>query len=103
MDYFLKEDKVAIYYNPIYRDYFIRLWSYPDGRQAIYGCPWCGAKFPESLVDKYLEVLEKEYSIVYEDFSGKYLEYSEDATVEDKEVKLPEEFKSDKWWKKRGL
>ena len=103
MKQFLEEQKAAIYYNPILREYYIRLWSYPKGRQAIYACPWCGKEFPKSLISKYFDTLKKEYKTIYIDCLNKYIEYCEDATIEDKEIKLPEEFKSDKWWKKRGL
>ena len=101
MDFFLEERKVAIYYNPIYREYFIRLWSFPKAKHVIYACPWCGYKFPPSLIKKYFQVLKNEYKIVYCDYSQTYFE---DRTDEyDIEKELPKEFKSDEWWKKRGI
>ena len=103
MDFFLDEEKVAIYYNPIYREYFIRLWSYPNAKHVIYFCPWCGKEFSTSLINKYFETLSKEYNIYHCDFSGEYYEWHEENPEEEKETKLPEEFKSDEWWKKRNL
>ena len=52
-------------------------------------CPWCGTELPESLSFKIGDVLEEEYGITEKDW--------------DDESRIPEEFKSDAWWKKRGL
>lgn len=52
-------------------------------------CPRCGAKLPEDLVDKWWDIVEEKFGI-----DGLF----------DKRIKdLPEEFKTDEWWKKRGL
>jgi len=101
MEFILKEKKVAIYYNPIFREYFIKLRSFPNGKHTIYNCPWCGYKFPKSLVNKYYETLKNEYNISYDPFHKKYCEILENYDELDRE--LPEEFKNDKWWKKRKL
>jgi len=101
MDFFLDERRVAIYYNPIYREYFIKLWSYPDGKHSIYHCPWCGCKFPKSLINEYFNTLEKEYNISYLRDINRYIEHI--GFCDEIERELPEEFKSDKWWKKRNL
>ncbi len=60
-----------------------------DMIKKIYYCPWCGAKFPKELFDEWYDILEKEYGI-------------EDPIHTDRK-KVPAEFWSDKWWKKRGL
>ncbi|MDR3550584.1 MAG: hypothetical protein P4L31_04165 [Candidatus Babeliales bacterium] len=53
-------------------------------------CPFCGTKLPKDLTEKWWDILEKEYGI--------------DDPYDDKQKKLiPEEFKTDEWWKKRGL
>ena len=102
MDFFLEEERVAIYYNPVYREYFIRLWSFPKAKHVIYACPWCGHKFSPSLIEKYFQILDSEYKIVYCDYSEKY--FKDDTEYEhETEVDVPKEFKSDEWWKKRGL
>jgi hypothetical protein len=54
--------------------------------QRINFCPWCGTKLPENLRDKWFDTLLEEYDI-------------EDPF--DEMHKVPEEFKSDKWWVKR--
>ena len=52
-------------------------------------CPWCGSKLPKDLIDEYYEILEKEFNITVVD----HTHFSN----------VPEEFKTDEWWKKRGL
>ena len=52
-------------------------------------CPWCGKKVPKDLDQEWGETLEKEYGLTRE------------ARRDDS--KIPEEFKTDEWWKKRGL
>lgn len=53
-------------------------------------CPYCGTKLPDDLVEKWMDILEQEYNI--------------DDPYDPKQKKLiPEEFKTDEWWKKRGL
>ncbi len=52
-------------------------------------CPWCGYKLKPSLHREFYEILEKEYGISIPDITN----FSN----------LPEEFKTDEWWKKRGL
>lgn len=103
MAFFLGEQKVAIFYNPIFREYFIRMRSYPDGKQAIYNCPWCGYKFPVSLVEKYNEILVEEYNLSYEFGCGNYFDVENFIEYKVSSRKIPKEFKSDEWWKKRGL
>ena len=57
-------------------------------------CPYCGAKMPNQLnVD---ENGNSPYADALEEAVGKeYCDITEDE--------IPEEFKSDAWWKKRGL
>jgi len=55
----------------------------------IYYFPFCGTKLPFDLADKWYEVLEKEYGIT-------------DPSVNDYN-KVPPEFRTDEWWKKREL
>ena len=48
-------------------------------------CPWCGAQFPDSLRDLWFDKLD-EMGIDPDDAS-----------------RVPEEMKSDLWWRKAGL
>lgn len=97
----LKDERVAISYSPKYRSYSIDVidWWIPieeikttrdliTAQQDIIYCPWCGKKLPKNLSDKWFKTLEKEYGI--------------ENPFDDKR-KIPLEFRSDKWWKKRGL
>ena len=91
-----------IYYHKC-REYFIRYFSVKKGdngygkeiistewnlRVACY-CPFCGAKLPKELSDEWFDILEKEYGI--------------DDPHDSQRDKVPAEFWTDEWWKKRGL
>lgn len=89
MTLLLEDPKMPLEYYPIAREYGIPLYYSPAMQRLIY-CPWCGEKLPKSLRDKFFEILEKEYNVEPE------FDVKEDPNV-------PEEFKSDAWWKKRGL
>ena len=52
-------------------------------------CPFCGAKMPKQL---YMS----EYENALEEVLGKDF-------CDIKEEEIPDEFKTDEWWKKRGL
>ena len=60
------------------------------GQHFIKFCPYCGTKMPNDLYasDAYCDALE-------EAVGKEYCDITEDE--------IPEEFKSDVWWKKRGL
>ncbi len=87
MDYFLKENKVSVGYDSVYREYYLSLKS-SSGRQSINYCPWCGAELPDSLRSNWFDILEIEHNII--------------DTVKNERI-IPKEFKSDAWWVKRGL
>ncbi|GHS92708.1 hypothetical protein AGMMS49949_05170 [Alphaproteobacteria bacterium] len=61
-------------------------------------CPFCGTKFPESLSETFYDVLKKEYGAKYLISTGKTIFDTVPA-----EKPLPREFRTDAWWKKRGL
>ena len=50
-----------------------------NAEYTCYYCPWCGSKFPKSLSEEYWEILDKEFSEKYPN--------------------IPEEYKTDTWWK----
>jgi hypothetical protein len=58
--------------------------------QGIYYCPFGEFKLPKNLRDEWFEILEKEYDL-------------DDLRSTEQSILIPEEFKSDEWWKKRGL
>jgi len=53
-------------------------------------CPYCGIKLPKNLIDERFEILEKVYGI-------------DDPYYEDQRKRMPQEFETDEWWKKREL
>jgi len=87
MSFFIEEGKITLGYNSVYREYFIEL-KHTNGKQLIHYCPWCGTALPESLRNKWFDILEEQYNI--------------DDPLED-EHKIPEEFKSDAWWNTEEL
>lgn len=76
-----------IEYCPILREYNI---TGNKGFKMFY-CPWCGSILPKRLRDEFFDILEKEYGIDSDIFEVLH------------NPKLPEEFRTDEWWKKRGL
>lgn len=87
-----KASEIHFDYYPVFREYFI---NYKEdcggGIQLIKYCPWCGSELPKGLRNEFFDTLEKEYNI--ETDIGEYKEKTD----------VPIEFKSDEWWKKRGL
>lgn len=85
----LNEQKTPLYYTPHLREYNIPL-EYSPAIQGILFCPWCGTQLPKRLRDEFFSILNNEYNI-------------EPAWKKLKTKGLPQEFKTDEWWKKRGL
>jgi hypothetical protein len=87
IEFFLKENEVSISYDSSERSYGI-LYK-PDtggGKQQIHYCPWCGNKFPKTLSEELSNIIFDELNLDgYDD------------------PRLPSEFKTDEWWKKRNL
>jgi len=55
----------------------------------IFHCPLCGIQFPKDLSSEWWNIMEKEFNI--SDF------------LDEKLNKIPKEFKTEEWWKKRKL
>lgn len=85
----INDPRIGINYYKRFRRYSIDLMGGHAQQQAFY-CPFCGNKLPSELGDQYVDILKKEYNI--------YDHWDEGQTK-----LIPEEFKSDEWWKKRGL
>lgn len=92
MNFFLKENKVSIGYSKRFRSYYLNLKS-SGGCQDIYYCPWCGKKLPKNLDNEYDTELSNVLKIPVDEIS--LYNYHD--------PNLPKEFKTDEWWKKRGL
>jgi len=84
----------SIIYNQRWRSFTIYYNEEAEQRDRemltdILWCPWCGTKLRKELSDQWYDILEKEYGIC-------------DPIVDDRK-KVPAEFWTDEWWKKRGL
>lgn len=81
-------------YDPISRGFSI---DYKEecggGMQTIFFCPWCGSKLPKELLSEYEEEISKELGFSFADSD----------IVGSDDPRIPEEFRTDQWWKKRGL
>ncbi|AIL66121.1 hypothetical protein NOVO_09035 [Rickettsiales bacterium Ac37b] len=89
MRYYVKENK-EINYDPSLRSYDMRVSEDRRGTsQELYYCPWCGIKLPKELNTEWFKALREEYGI-------------KDPIFDDAD-KVPPEFHTDEWWKKRGL
>jgi len=83
------DQRVSIGYQPKYREYFLDMRKEKSIVYLINNCPWCGKKLPKSLRKQWFSTLKKECNI-------------KDPWHKD-ESRVPEEFKTDEWWKKRNL
>ena len=88
MSKFLLDPRIEIYYFKKFRGYYLGTTS--GAYQTIFYCPFCSTKLPPNLMDKYYNIIEKEYKI-------------DDPHDTEQEKLVPEEFKTDQWWKKRNL
>ena len=83
-----------VLYRHVWREF-----SIPYGKSEAYTmadtveyCPYCGSRFPRSLWDDWYSILDEEYNLTWGD-----------EPLEEFLPKVPPEFRSDEWWKKRGL
>ena len=85
MDEHLASSERAITYLDQFRQYGI---DYRDGFgggiQTIAYCPWCGRRLPAALRDQWFALLDE-------------------AGLEPEDSRVPDEMKSNAWWRKRGL
>ncbi len=88
LDEFINREDYPIDYDKILREYFIRLGN--GIIQCMEYCPWCGQKFPKDLRDEWFDTLRD-------------MGFDEPREACEEDPNFPEAFKSDAWWKKRGL
>jgi hypothetical protein len=84
MAFHAKEKEQIIVYDPITRRLGIKVRG--SVVQLISYCPWCSKKLPRELSKEF-------FGIIFDELN---------ADGQD-DPNLPTEFKSDLWWKKRGL
>jgi hypothetical protein len=63
MDAYATEKNSLVDYDSYTRSYTFFVDSPNGTHQAIWFCPWCGAKLPELLADTWVAILKKEYDI----------------------------------------
>ncbi|GAB4168953.1 MAG: hypothetical protein Tsb006_7290 [Rickettsiaceae bacterium] len=91
------DEDFIIEYMPDIRSYNFLIYKngkYIGINQRLWYCPWCGKKLPNELSEEMEEILEKEYGITAKDW---------DSPSWNDDTDLPHEFKTEEWWKKRGL
>lgn len=76
-----------MYYDPVFRIYYIDNQNY--AKFSLDYCPSCGKMLPKKLRECWIKTIQEELHI-------------EEPFSMDRR-KLPKEFKSDAWWKKRNL
>ena len=103
---FLKKEfgyrtEIEINYSHILREHSIG----SQFRQAINNCPWCGTKLPASLRIEYRNILEQEHGIKPDLYTVHLDKCNNPKTDQElrETLNVPDEFKTDKWWKERGL
>ena len=90
IDYWVNEPRVPISYDPALRLYYMLCDDSTNWIKAVRQCTVCKKTFPDDVYSQREAILEKEYGI------------SEIEEMRHPEI-VPEEFKSEEWWKKRGL
>jgi hypothetical protein len=92
----LERGSSALVYYPDIRSYQIREIIFHKknisvgASNEIRYCPWCSSKLPKPLGNEWEKFLRKELKIK--------------RSLKPEETNLiPDEFKTDEWWKKRGL
>ena len=76
----------ALEYVPKFREFGISV-NKDSSKIRISHCPWCGSKLPSGLRERWFHELEN----MFPDFDG----FADE--------RIPPEFQTDEWWKKRAL
>lgn len=84
METHVLDPDIPLVYNRRFREYGINVLDGGSSVQMIRFCPWCGGKLPDSLRDAWLQRLTE-------------------MNLEPGDAGIPEELKSDAWWKKGGF
>src|SRR5436190_14845271 len=77
-------------YDQKYREYGIKI-PKSTGCMLMDHCMFCGKKLPLSVRDEWFDILEKEYGL------------EDPYWPKQNKKKIPKEFLTNEWWKKRGL
>ena len=58
--------------------------------EPLFYCPWCGIKLPKRLMQEWKTIVKKKFNVT-------------DTLDKDELKKVPEEYMTEAWWKKKGL
>jgi hypothetical protein len=90
MEHRMSKEYTFIEYMPESREYVFNLHGNHEGAHFdMQYCPWCGKKLPESLGEEWCKVIKEDLGV-------------EDVDAEEW-AKLPEKYKTEQWWRERGL
>lgn len=79
-----------IEYNAFSREYHFLLNGPSLGMHTeFFYCPWCGKKLPESLFEEWSKVIKENYGW--------------DRVHAEEWERLPEKFRTEEWWREKGL
>ena len=87
----LAREDACIGYSNSFREFYLKRSDTKSVINLIWFCPWCGKNLPKGLRKEWFDILEKEYNIETD-----IMEWKNRSDI-------PQEFKSDEWWKKRKL
>lgn len=87
----IMDSRSNLVYVPHFREYIIHTQEHGIAIGIDY-CPWCATKLPKDLRDEF-------FNIFYEELKLDLIPNLDTLETPG----LPEEFKTDKWWKKRRL
>ena len=88
MESCINDSDWVIEYSQSSREYFLSCRNHITLRMKY--CLFCGTKLPKDLNDERHDILVEELGI-------------EDPDYWNNDPRIPDEFKTDEWWKKRGL
>lgn len=80
----LTSGDVPMAYSPRFREYALKIFDGGSAKHLIDFCPWCGSRLPESLRDEWFEQLEQ-------------------LGLDPEDPEVPDDMKSDAWWRKRSV
>ena len=83
MDHAVEADDIPVRYYPKLREWGIEYGNGEAFYELLY-CPWDGETLPESLRDEWFRRLDE-------------------LGLEPEDPRVPEEMRSDRWWKEAGL
>ena len=86
----IDDKRFPVKYIPMFREYGISAVKPSHAVQQMNYCPWCGQKLPESLRDEWFDEIDE---LGLDDIDL--------GSIVDGDPRIPEDMKSDAWWRKR--